>query len=264
MNAAAEARLSALDRAADAHEPDPGMAAGLFAAADLLVGSVNLRNALADPAAGEYARGQLARDVFGTRLEASAAAVLVEAASLKWSSPSGLIAGLNREGVRVLLAHAQVKGRLDRVEEELFRFSRLVVANDALRAALDNRVAQPSLRQQLIRQLLTGKVESETLALAERAVVAGRGVQLEIDQILQLAAAARARAIAVVTVSRELSKAHVDRLRAALVAQLGREVNIQLVIDPEVLGGVRVQVGDEVIEGTVAGRLAAAEQELTK
>ena len=99
--------------------------------------------------------------------------------------------------------------------------------------------------------------------LGKRAIgAANRTVALTLDSYLRLAAQERSRAIAVVTVARPLTAEQTDRLRAALSKQVGREVSLQVTVDPAVIGGVRVQLGDEVIEGTVAGRLDAAERQL--
>ncbi len=265
MNAAAEARLSELDRAVDAHEPSPALAAEIFAVADLLGGTARLRNALADPTAGEDRRRELATGLFGSRISATATAIAAESAVLKWGGGSALVAAIERAGVRVLLGHAQRSARLDAVEDELFRFSRAVVADPALRQALDDRTAPVALRQQLVRDLLAGKADDTTIALAERATASGgRSIEATIADYLKLAAAVRQRAVASVTVARPLSDEQRDRLQAALERQLGRPVNLQVLVDPDVLGGGRVQIGDEVIEGTIAGRLTAAEQQLTK
>lgn len=265
MNAAAEARQSELDRALDAHELSPALAAELFAVADLLAGAAPLRNSLADPNLADDRRRELATGVLTGRVSAAATAVVGEAAALRWGSPTGLVDALERQGARALIGHAQATGRLDAVEDELFRFSRTVAADPALRLALDGRAAPADVRRQLVHDLLALKAEPVTVALAERAAVAGgRTFEGTLAGYLRLAAAARQRAIATVTVARPLSQEQRERLQAALVSQLGRQVNLQVMVDPEILGGARVQVGDEVIEGTVAARLAAAEHQLNQ
>lgn len=264
MNATAEARQSELDRAVDAYELGSALAVELFAVADLLVAQTPLRNALADPNMPDDRRRELATGVLGSRVSAAAAAVVGEAAALRWGSPSGLVAALERQGIRALLGHAQAVGKLDTVEEELFRFSRTVAGDQELRRALDDRKAPRDARRQLVSDLLAGRVQPDTIELATRATVArARSYQVTLAEYLKLAASARARAIAKVTVARELTAAQRDRLQDALVHQLGRQVNLQVVVDPTVIGGARVQVGDDVIEGTVAGKLAAAEQQLS-
>ena len=111
--------------------------------------------------------------------------------------------------------------------------------------------------------MLTGKADEATIALARRALRgAERTVGRTLDSYLALAAEERNRAIAEVTVAVPLTAEQADRLRAALSRQVGREVGLQVNVDPAVIGGVRVRLGDEVIEGTVAGRLAAAERQL--
>jgi F-type H+-transporting ATPase subunit delta len=265
MNAAAEARSSELDRVLDAQEQSPELAAELFAVADLLGGQPQLRNALADPTAADERRSEFARNVFGSRIGAPAAAVVSAAVGLRWGSASGLVAAIDRQGVRALLGHAQAEGSLDAVEDELFRFGRTVVADQALRRALDDRSAPIDLRRQLVSDLLASRANDDTVSLARRAVSAAKlSFETAIESYLAVAAATRARAIATVTVARPLPQDQKERLQVVLERQLGRQVNLHVVVDPSVIGGARVQVGDEVIEGTVAGRLAAAEKQLTQ
>ncbi len=265
MSAAAEARLSELDRALDVQESSPELADELFAVADLLGGQVSLRNALADPTVPDDRRRELADGLFGARVGAAAAAVVSAAASLRWGSASGLVAAIDRQGVRALFAHALASRTLDAVEDELFRFTRTVIAHTALRQALDDRSAPVAVRQALVDDLLAGKANPDTVALARR-VVARAAVSFEAtaESYLGLAAAIRQRAVATVTVARPLTDEHKQRLQAVIERQLGRQVSLQVVVDPTVLGGARVQVGDEVIEGTVVGRLAAATKQLTQ
>lgn len=265
MNAAVEARQSELDHALDVASPNADLAEELFAVADLLATQVGLRNALADPTAADSRRRELAESLLTGRISAPAVAIAAQAAALKWGTGSRLVQALERQGLRSLLGAAQLSGRLDTVEDELFRLDRTVVANPALRQALDDRTAPVALRQKLLSDLLAGAAEPITLALAGRAVSsAGRSFEMTIEAYLRLAAAVRQRAVATVTVAVPLTDGHQKRLEAALVRQLGRQVNLQVVVDPTVLGGARVRVGDEVIEGTVAGRLAAAEKQLTQ
>ena len=265
MSAAAEARLSELDRALDAQDASPELAAELFAVADLLGGQVSLRNALADPTVPDDRRRELADRVFGSRLGKSAAAVVGTAAGLRWGTASGFVAAIDRQGVRALFAHALAVGTLDTVEDELFRFTRTVIGDSPLRQVVDDRTAPVAARQQLVDDLLSGRADPDTLALARRAVArATVSFEATAEAYLGLAAAIRQRAVATVTVARPLTGAHRQRLQAVIERQLGRQVSLQVVVDPSVLGGARVQVGDEVIEGTVAGRLAAASKQLTQ
>lgn len=265
MSAAAEARQSELDQVLDAQSSTPQLAAELFAVADLLTANPPLRNAMADPTVSDEGRRALARSVFGTKVSAGAVEVVAAASGLRWGATSALSASIDRQGVRALLEHARRSGQLDTVEDELFRFTRTVVGDHALRRAIDDRTAPVAARRQIVTDLLAGKADPDTVELAGRAVAtAAVSFESTAEDYLGIAAAIRQRAVATVTVARPLTESQRQRLQAAIERQLGRQVNLQVVIDPSVIGGARVQVGDEVIEGTLAGRLAAAEKQLTQ
>lgn len=264
MNAASLARQSELDQALDAQQPSAALAEELFAVADALAAQPGLRNALADPTAPDSARRALAGAVLTGRVSQAAVALAQAAAALRWSSAADLGAAIERQGVRAELALAQASGSLDLVEDELFRFGRVVDADNELRGVLGDRSAPLADRQQVVSDLLAGRVHPVTLSLARRAVTASaRTYDLTLGAYLNLAAAARSRAIAHVVVARPLEPDQADRLRAVLSRQVGRDVGLQVVVDPEVVGGARVRIGDEVIDGTVAGKLEAASRQLS-
>ena len=265
MSTTTEARLSELDRVTDGLAADASLAGELFALVDVIDAQPALRRVLTDPSIAENGLSELVASVFGPRVSPRACTVLIEAASRRWGGGSGLAAALERQGVRALLSAAQAAGALDRVEEELFGFGRVVDANRPLRAALGDRNSSLEGRQQLVAELLADKADPVTVALARRAVAARlRTFDLTLAEYLQLAARLRARTIGKVVVAQPLSAEQERRLQTALSAQLGRDIALQITLDPEVLGGVRVTVGDEVIEGTVATRLAAAERQISQ
>ncbi len=264
MSATTQARQGELDRVLDAQTPSAGLAEELFAVVDVLDHQPSLRRALRDPAAGDDNRAQLIGQLFGGKVSQAAQSVLVEAAKLRWEGNTGLVDALERQGVRAALTAAQAAGQLDDVEDELFRFGRLVEGQNALRAALADRSASRQGRQQLVDDLLAGRARTVTTVLAKRAVLARRRTyELTLADYLTLAAALRDRSIAKVVVARPLSPEQEARLRAALSRQLGRDITLQVTVDPKVLGGVRVSVGDEVIEGTVGKRLTDAERQIS-
>jgi F-type H+-transporting ATPase subunit delta len=135
----------------------------------------------------------------------------------------------------------------------------VVESSPDLRNLLGDRAIDLSRRQELVEGLLRGRTTDSTIVLAKRAVLAReRTFGHTIEGYITLAAAQKNRAVATVRVAKPLSSDQRDRLRTALSQKIGREVTIQEVIDPEVLGGVRVELGDEVFEGTVADRLESA------
>jgi F-type H+-transporting ATPase subunit delta len=114
-------------------------------------------------------------------------------------------------------------------------------------------------RQELVGELLDGRATETTVVLARRAVAAReRTFAHTIEGFVNLAAAQKHRVVATVRVAQALTSEHRERLRISLSQQVGREVAIQEVIDPDVLGGAQVELGDELIEGTVKARLDEA------
>jgi F-type H+-transporting ATPase subunit delta len=169
------------------------------------------------------------------------------------------VAALERQAIRAELAKADAAEQLEETEDELFRFARLVASDPGLRDAVSDRTVDRAHRQELVSRLLEGKVSSSTVALARRAVLAReRTFDHTLEQYVNLAAEQKNRLVATVRVARPLTDEQLERMRSALTRQAGRPVTVQVVIDDQVLGGVRVELGDEVIEGTVAAKLEEA------
>lgn len=283
MSTATDTRLSALDKLLDEAYDRSTAGAGLvgkvvgavrrapsesdmvslpsdlFAVVDALESSAALRRAVTDPGAPEQSRRQLVHSLLDGKVSTTAADMVADAAAMRWSGGRTFAAALDRQAVRAQLVEADRNGSLEETEDELFRFARTVEANPELRNALADRAVALKGREELVGQLLAGKVNDATLALAKRAVRAReRTFAHTIEGFVTLAAALKNRVVATVRAAQPLTAEQRERLRETLSAQVGREVAVQEVIDPHVLGGVRVELGDEVIEGTVAGRLEQA------
>jgi F-type H+-transporting ATPase subunit delta len=153
---------------------------------------------------------------------------------------------------------ADHEGHLDDLEDELFRFSRILSAEPELRSALSNPLLPADRKRGLLDALLGGKVTPVTLRLISQAALHPRGRSLDasLEEYGRLAAAWRQRLIAVVRVATGLDSGQRERLAAALSRTYGRGVHLNVVIDPGVLGGMSVQIGDEFIDGSVASRVA--------
>ncbi|WP_232547742.1 F0F1 ATP synthase subunit delta [Propioniciclava soli] len=263
MSAAAASRLSALDGVLDARTPSVTLALELFELADAIAVQPALRRALTDPGTPDDARADLVGALFGPRTGPDAVAVLAETARTRWSTPREFVAALERQAVRALLVTAQGNGELDEVEDQLFHIERLVDAHPDLRSAISDRRSSLTARADLIGGLVDGRVLPVVAQLARRAVAAHRRTfALTVEEYLTLAADLRSRAVATVEVARPLTDEQLDRLTTALSRQAGRDVTVRVVVDPSVIGGARVTLGDEVIEGTVAGRLHDAHRKL--
>jgi len=253
-------RLGALDRVADdLGEPDASLSDDLFSVVAALDSSPALRRALTDPSTPGEARTGMVRTLLAGKVGDPALELTAQACTLRWRGGRRLAEALERQGIRAELTRAQRAGSLDEVEDELFRFSRLVDSNPDLRSAIADRGRELTDRQGLVAGLLEGQADEVTVRLVRRAVAArDRTFALTVAGYVDLAARLRGRAIATVRVARSLDPDQLERLRNALSQQAGRDLSIQQVIDPDVVGGVRVELGDEVVEGTVAGRIEEA------
>ena len=156
-----------------------------------------------------------------------------------------------------LLAVARSEGSLAEVEDELFRFARLLEANDDLRTTLTDASLPVSRRQQIVEDLLGGRANPTTTALVSMVVGTGRSRDLPaiIDELVKLSAAEGNREVAEVRSAVDLTDDQKQRLAAALEAKTGKKVELKVIIDPTVLGGLVAQVGDTVIDGSVKTRL---------
>jgi F-type H+-transporting ATPase subunit delta len=156
-----------------------------------------------------------------------------------------------------LFAVARAEGTLDEVDEELFRFSQTLQGNDELRNALTDANIPAARRQQIVEDLLGGKASATTVALVSMVVGTGRARQLPsiIERLVEMSAAEANKEVAEVRTAVPLTDDQRDRLAKALEDATGKQVEIKVVVDPSVLGGIVAQVGDTVIDGSVRRRL---------
>jgi F-type H+-transporting ATPase subunit delta len=182
----------------------------------------------------------------------------------RWATERDLSDTLEELAVTSILAGAEQANRIDRVEDELFRFERIVAGNPELRDRLTNRQGDAEAKAGVVSQLLEGKSSDETVHLARQAVLFPRGRKLDrtLELYLSLAARRREQITAVVTAATDLTVQQRERLSAALQNIYGKPVLLQVVIDEHVLGGIRVQIGDEVVDGTVLRRLDEARRHI--
>lgn len=158
---------------------------------------------------------------------------------------------------RALFEIARAEGTLDEVEDELFRFARSYESSEELRNALTDDAIPAARRQSIVEDLLDGKATPTTVQLVSLVVAGGRSRDLPaiIDRLVQRAASSKDAAVAEVRSAVALTSDQEDRLRAALANATGRNVNLKVVVDPAVLGGIVATVGDVVIDGTVRTHL---------
>ena len=174
----------------------------------------------------------------------------------EWSehmSDEGLIDGY----ARALFEVARAEGTLDEVEDELFRFARTYESNESLREALTDEMVPAAMRQKVVEDLLGDKATPTTVQLVSMVVGPGHGRDLPaiIDSLVQRASASKNLEVAEVRSAVPLTDDQQDRLKAALTNATGKQVNLKVIVDPSVLGGIVATVGDTVIDGSVRTRL---------
>jgi F-type H+-transporting ATPase subunit delta len=164
-----------------------------------------------------------------------------------------------------LAALAKSEGELERVAEELFQLGRTFEANDELRTTLIDRAIPASRRIGVIEDLLADKASPVTLNLVSLIIGAGRGADLAAiaDAVVARAAESRDEAVAEVRSAVSLSSDQIERLSAALATATGKRVDIKVIIDPDIVGGLVTQVGDTVFDGSVRTRLDKMKERLS-
>jgi F-type H+-transporting ATPase subunit delta len=158
---------------------------------------------------------------------------------------------------RALFEVARAEGTIDEVEDELFRFARSYESSDALRNALTDEMIPAGKRQAIVEDLLGGKATSTTTQLVSMVVGSGRGRDLPaiIDKLVERASNSKDLEVAEVRSAVALTDDQQDRLKAALANATGKAVNLKVIIDPSILGGIVATVGDTVIDGSVRTRV---------
>lgn len=254
-----------LDALTDNTSVDAAKLAGELAAVTALLDrEVSLRRVITDPAQSGEAKAELAGRLLGGQVGGETLDLVSGMVRSRWSQSRDLVDSLEALAATADLTAAQRSGGLDDVEDELFRFGRIVTSSTELRAALTDRSATAAAKSQLLRSLLGGKANAVTERLVTRLVTHPRGRSLEagLESLSKVAAERRGRMVATVTTAVPLSDVQKQRLGAVLAKLYGRPMHLNLDVDPTVLGGISVRVGDEVIDGTIADRIAEASRRM--
>lgn len=252
--------LEALAEAGDAE----AIGADLLAVVDVLRAEPALRRALTDPSSDVGARTGLVEAVFAGKVSDDAVRALSGAAGARWSSASDFVATVEHLGVLAFVIAADKTGDLAALEDDLFRFERTVSASPDLRDAITNSQIPLPHRQGLVSGLLEGRSSTAATRLAVQAVASPhQSFEAALTAYQVIAADRQARLVALVRSAVELTDDEHGRLAAALAHQYGSDVHLNVVVDPQVLGGIKVEIGDEIIDGTVAGRIDDARRRMT-
>ncbi|HWJ83165.1 MAG TPA: F0F1 ATP synthase subunit delta [Nocardioides sp.] len=253
--ASAEAVSALTDELKGSVSGDAAAATGeaLLGVAETLRHEVGARRFLTDGSVPAEPKVGLVREVFGSRLDAPALDVVVAAVSRRWRHAADLTDGLERLSEVATVLSTDDPGQLS---DELFEVRRVIDHNAGLRDALSEPARSMEDKSRLVDDLLSGKVQPATVALARRALVGTYGtVSAALGAYRTLAGEVHGKSVATVRVAKPLPDEQFRRLTEGLTRQYGRPIHANVVVDPDVIGGIRVEIGNDVIDGTIASRL---------
>jgi F-type H+-transporting ATPase subunit delta len=263
--AAARERLES--RVGDASAQDRDRLGDELAAVAAVLGEQPvLRRHLADSAAPEQIRRDMVKALFGGKVSDITLATLGDVVSSRWSRPLDLIDGIEELAWQSLLGLAERDESLDDVEDELFRFGRILVAQPRLASLLGDETAPAERRVELLDTVLADRTRPVTRRLLEQAVRSPRRRPLDeiVEALVDRAAVRRERSVAHVTAAGLLSQRQEERLLDVLNRIYQRPISLKVDVDDKLLGGLVIRVGDEVIDGSVAARLDKARQWMSR
>ncbi len=233
----------------------------LFSVAGVLRSEPALRRVATDVSVGTSAKQGLVGDIFDTKIDAAASAVVGQAVGHRWTVTRDLADVLEHLGVVAVVRSADAESA--RLADELFSFGRVLTESPALRDALSDPARSESDKATLLHGLLDGKALPATVTLVQQALAGSyRTVSVALAAYQQVAADVHQQKVATVRVARPLSEGERGRLSESLSRRYEREIHLNMILDPQVVGGIRVEIGDDVIDGTVLSRLDDARRKL--
>jgi F-type H+-transporting ATPase subunit delta len=259
-------RLEELIDGADA-ESLTSLADDLVAVTKLLRAQPVLTKHLAESTDNSEGRANLAESLLSGKVSDTAVEIVKTAASQRWSDEDDLVFAIRHTARLALLVRAERNNETAEVEDQLFRFSRIIDEEYRLSALLSDYTTPAEGRIALLDSVLgssAGGASDTTKALLAQAVdlLTGERADEVVRELAELAVARRGEVVAHVTAAAALSDDQRNRLTEVLSRIYGHPVSIQLHFEPDTLGGLRIAVNDEVIDGSLSSRLAAAETRL--
>jgi F-type H+-transporting ATPase subunit delta len=241
------------------------LAEELASVGKLLITEPTLARHLAEPNDDAAPKVHLVETLLSGKVGDPTLDIVRTVVSQRWSTASNIVDGIEHTARLALLKRAEVAGEVDEVEDQLFRFGRVLDAEPRLAALLSDYTTPAEGRIALLNKVIENSgVSGVAAALLSQTVELLRGERADeaVIDLVELAVSRRGEVVAHVTAASELADAQRDRLTEVLTRIYGHPVSVQLHVDPELLGGLSVAVGDEVIDGSIASRLAAAQTQL--
>lgn len=236
----------------------------LFTILTVLSASVGVRRALTDNARDAAAKAELISNLFSGKIGSPAQALLASAASMRWSAPSELADAMEQFAVEAQAVVADKNNEIAKLEDQLFDFARVLIANPDLRQALNTSADSDAGKVALLESIVKGKYANSTINLLRRITVLrrGRNIDATLAAYSHYVSVRKDRMVAHVRTAVELTPAQQEKLSIALGKEVGKAVQMNIEVDPKVLGGISIRYGDEIIDGTVINRLTEASRAL--
>jgi len=234
----------------------------IFAASNALQQSSQLRSALSDPSAEAAGKQQVVKAVFGAKFSGEVQSLILTLSNLRWSSSRDLPATLEQLGVRII---ARLSSNIDSLQAELFAVEQLASSDGELELALSSTKGTVEQKQALISKLVSGKVSEQAMALANQAHESRsykRYAQV-IGQYGVWVAEYAGESVARIRAAKPLSSDQLARLQSALNGAYGKQLQVNIEVDPSVVGGLHIAVAGEVIDATVLTKISNARLQLS-
>lgn len=232
----------------------------LFTILSVLTSSIGVRRALTDGARDATAKAELIANLFGKNISAPAQVLLTTAASLRFSSPGEVADAIEHLAVDAASALAEKNNELESLENQLFDFARVLIANPDFRQALNTSADTDASKAALLQSVIKGKYIDSTVELLSKVVKfpRGRSIDATLATYSHYVSIRKDRLVAHVKSAVKLSDTQQKNLISALSKQMGRDVHVNIEIDPKILGGISIRYADDVIDGSILSRLAQA------
>ncbi|MFC4223116.1 F0F1 ATP synthase subunit delta [Lysinibacter cavernae] len=220
-----------------------------------------LRAAIGNPIADAAAKNAVVDRVFSGSVAPAALALLKTVADSRWSEPADVVDALEDLGIRTLAITAPAGLAID---DELLAVNAAVSSNAELELALGSTLGVADAKAALAQRLLAGKASSATQAIVTHLVSVPRGRRIGelLTEAAKTVADQSGLTLATVTSAHDLDAARVDRLQKSLSSSYDRPVKINVIVDPSLIGGLHIQIGDDVIDGSVSARLSELRRQL--